>query len=162
MSNHFARLALALLLLTAPEITLAQSSGEKTSVQFSLVRSFSLPSLPAENLQSELFRKTQGDVVLADVIDLNLKFSAEHGTPEAMPPQFAPKTHTVILRFPDGWWTTTMVRSDGKGSFICRVKMRFFEPKPNPDDFGKYVDWCHGSLTLATLDPDLLSGAAQP
>lgn len=147
---------------TASGIAFAQSNDKETAVGFSLVRSFSLPGLPEDDLQSQLFRKTQGDAVIADIVDLNLEFSAEHGKPTTLPPQFAPKTHTIILKFPDGWWTTNMVSADGKGAFICRVKMRMFEPKPAPDDFAKYVDWCHGILTVGALDPRLLGNPSHP
>lgn len=99
----------------------------------------------------------QGSATLPDIVDLNLKFSEEHGKPSILPPQFAPKTSTIILRFPDGWLTTNMVRADGQGSFICRFKFRAVEPQPLRSDFDKYVDWCHGVLTTSALDPSLVN-----
>jgi hypothetical protein len=146
-------------MVSMPSIAFSQSGEGTKAVAFSLVRTFSLPSLPAEVLQSELFRKAEGEVVMADIVDLNLEFSATHGKPEFSPPEMALKTQTLILRFPDGWWTLNSVRSDGKGAFICRVKAKLFEPKPDPKDFSKYVEWCHASLTLATLDAGLFEGS---
>lgn len=140
----------------------AQSADGAKDVRFALVRSFSLPNLSVQNIQSELFRKEGSNAAMADIIDLNLEFSAEHGKPTFLPPQFAPKTYTIILRFPDGWWTTNMILADSKGALVCRIKYRMFEPKPSPDDFGKYVDWCHSILTAGTLDPSLLSITSQP
>jgi hypothetical protein len=125
---------------------------------FTLVRTFTVADLPKENYRSELFQKMKGPVTLPDAIDLNLQFSAEHGKPTIMPPLFAPQTTTSILRFPDGWLTTTMLRADGKGSFICRFAFKMVQPVPQRSDFDKYVDWCHGMLTSATLDPSLVTG----
>ena len=129
----------------------------KRSNSFSVVRTFSLPNVPLSNFESELFRTTEGPASLADIVNLNLQFSDEHGKPSIVPPFFAPKTSTIVLRFPDGWLTLNMVRADGEGSYICRFKFKMVEPGPAKSDFDKYVDWCHGMLTATSLDPSLVT-----
>ncbi len=138
----------------------AEKDGASEAQKFASVRTFSLPNLPADKLKSELFRKANGNVVMADIVDLNLDFVKGHGKPSFMPPQMAPQTSTIILKFPDGWWTMNMVRSDGNGSFLCRVSVSLFEPKPDEKDFSKYVFWCQAALTLSVLDPAILSGGS--
>lgn len=135
----------------------AAQKPQQNPAEFALVRTFSLPNLPESNYKSELFRKLEGSVTLPDIVDLNLKFVEEHGRADMLPPQFAPKTSTIILRFADGWLTTNMVRADGQGRFICRFSFKGGEPRPARTDFDKYVDWCHGMLTTSALDPSLVN-----
>lgn len=132
--------------------TIAQEK-EQATAEFVLVHSFSLPNLPESEFKSELFRKVGKEATLPDIVDLNVQFSNEHGKATMLAPQFSLQTHTMILRFADGWTTTNMVRADGKSRFICRFKFKLVEPKPPQADFGKYVEWCQGMLTISALDP---------
>ncbi len=133
-----------------------QPDEQFTPVSFSVVRIFSQPDIASELLYAELVQKAEGDVSMADVVDLNLAFSKLHGKPSIMPLQMAPKTNTLVLRFPDGWWSMNMVRADGEGKFACRVLVNMDQEKPDPKIFEKYVFWCQATLTLSTLDPEIL------
>lgn len=155
---HVPTAVFAFALFFAVATPVAAQEAAESHGTFTLVRTFTVTNLPKENYKAELFQKTKGHVTLPDVVDLNLQFSTEHGKPTVMPPQFASKTSTLILRFPDGWLTTTMLRADGEGSFICRFSFKMVQPAPQRSDFDKYVDWCHGMLTTATLDPSVVTG----
>ena len=153
------RIITTLIVTAAAVMSVAADAQPKAELNanFSLVRSFNVPPVSIDVLQSELFRKEGGNVTAADIVDLNSEFAQKHGKPQFLPPQIAPKTFTIILKFPDGWWTTNMIRSDGDSNLACRVKVKMTDPRPDKELFAKTVDWCHGVLTAGTLDPSLLA-----
>ena len=143
------------LLLAAPSV--AQEAASESA--FVNVRTYTQPEVAGELLRAELVRKESGDMSAGDVVDLNLPFAEAHGKPRILPPQMAPQTASFPLFFPDGWSTVTMIRTDGKGPYACRVIVTRDQERPPADVFARYIFWCQSALTMATLDPSLFTPA---